>query len=109
MKKYKLKKDVIKEIVRRIISESKPEKIILFGSYAYGTPNEDSDIDILVVKAKMQSKIEEYSRIRRRLMGMGFPFDIIVTTPEEYEFYSTNWKNSILAEAREKGIVLHGR
>lgn len=89
MKEHKLKQDVIKEIVRRIVSVSEPEKIVLFGSYVYGMPDSDSDIDILVVKRGMKSKIEEYTKIRKRLMGMGFPFDIIVHTPEEYEFYST--------------------
>jgi predicted nucleotidyltransferase len=108
MKKHKLKEELIKEIVNRIVSVSEPEKIILFGSYVYGTPDSDSDIDILVVKRGIESKIKEYTKIRKGLMGMGFPFDIILLTPEEYEFYSTKWKNSILAEIREKSAVVHG-
>jgi predicted nucleotidyltransferase len=39
----------IEEIIKRMVSNIKPEKIILFGSYAYGTPTEDSDLDLLVV------------------------------------------------------------
>lgn len=98
---------IITEIVERIISTSNPEKIILFGSYAYGSPGKDSDLDLLVIK-RTQSKIDEYLKIRKSLKGIRFPFDIIVITPEEYEFYSLNWKNSILAEARKRGVILHG-
>lgn len=98
---------IITEIVERIISTSNPEKIILFGSYAYGSPDKDSDLDLLVIK-RTQSKIDEYLKIRKSLKGIRFPFDIIVITPEEYEFYSLNWKNSILAEARKSGVILHG-
>ena len=60
MKEYKLKTDIIEEIVRRIVSIAQPEKIILFGSYAYGNPDADSDIDLLVIKPGIKSKTEEY-------------------------------------------------
>ena len=43
-------KNLISQIVDKIIREYQPKKIILFGSYAYGEPNEDSDIDLLIVK-----------------------------------------------------------
>lgn len=105
---YELKEDTMKEIVTRIVSIASPAKIILFGSHAYGRPDRDSDIDLLVIKDNIKSKIEEYARIRKGLKGIRFPFDIIVVTSEEYEFYSINWKNSILAEAREKGTVVYG-
>ncbi len=39
----------IRSLVSRIASEFRPERIILFGSYAYGKPNEDSDVDLLVL------------------------------------------------------------
>jgi predicted nucleotidyltransferase/DNA-binding MarR family transcriptional regulator len=99
--------DTIKEITKRIVRASSPEKIILFGSYAHGTAEEDSDVDILVIQRGVQSRLKEYTKIRRSLKGMKFPFDIIIVTPEEFEFYSANWQNSIIAEARDRGIVLH--
>lgn len=107
MEECKLNKDVIKQIVERIVSTIKPEKVILFGSYVYGTLHQDSDIDLLVIKSGVKSKIEEYTKIRKSLRGIRFPFDIIVITPEEYEFYSLKWRNSIFAEAREKGSVVY--
>ena len=44
-----INEELIKEIKNRIVSEVHPEKIILFGSYAYGTPTKDSDVDLLVI------------------------------------------------------------
>lgn len=108
MNKYKLNLDIIKDIVERIASTAQPDKIILFGSYANGTPNRDSDIDLLVIKRDIKSKMEEYSKIRKSLKGIRFPFDIIVMSLEEYEYYSINWRNSILAEARKKGTIIYG-
>ena len=100
--------EILDEIVKKIISIANPEKIILFGSYVYGIPDRESDIDLLIIKGGIKSKIEEYSRIRRSLKGIRLPFDIIVITPEEFEFYSHNWKNSVVAEARSKGIIIYG-
>ncbi len=97
----------IKKIAERIVATSHPQKIILFGSYAYGTSDEESDIDLLIVKPGIRSKTEEYTKIRKNLKGIKFSFDIILFTPEEYKFYSLNWKNSIAAEAKEKGVVLY--
>lgn len=101
--------EIIKKIVEQIVVVSNPQKIILFGSYAYGTPNEESDIDLPVIKSNIRSTIEEYTKIRKSLKGIKSPFDIILLTPEEYEFYSLSWKNSIAAEAREKGVTLYER
>jgi predicted nucleotidyltransferase len=43
-------REIIKDIVQKLITGYKPEKIILFGSPAYGAPREDSDIDLLIIK-----------------------------------------------------------
>jgi len=96
------------KVVNKIVAAAKPDKIIFFGSYAYGTAGEDSDVDLLVIKSGFKSKIEEYVKIRKCLKGINFPFDIIIMSPEEYEYYSLNWKNSIPAEARQKGVILYG-
>jgi len=108
MRKHSLTENTIKEIVERIVSLIKPEKIILFGSYAYGKVDINSDIDLLVIKQGLKSKIDTYLKIRTGLKGIRFPFDIIVVSPEEYEFYSLKWKNSVFAEARKKGLVIYG-
>src|SRR5438128_9571951 len=70
---------VIRRYARAIAEEFHPDKIILFGSYAYGTPNEDSDVDILVVMPT-RSEHDQAVRILWRLAAP-FPLDIIVRTP----------------------------
>lgn len=97
----------VQEIIKRIISVTSPNKIIFFGSYAYGTPRLDSDIDIIVVTSVRGSKIDEYRKIRKSLKGLGYPFDIIVLSMEEFDFYSKSWKNSVIAEATQKGKLLY--
>lgn len=81
----KVDKDLINDITRRIVEAVDPEKIILFGSYAYGKPSKDSDLDILVI---MRSNLPRYKRsipIYKALAGMLIPKDIIVYTPWEVE------------------------
>ena len=88
MKATKVKRvdhHLIEEIVRRIVEAVHPEKIILFGSYAYGKPNEESDIDILVVT---RSNLPRYKRsipIYRVLADLLIPMDVLVYTPQEIE------------------------
>ncbi|NOY77280.1 MAG: nucleotidyltransferase domain-containing protein [Calditrichaeota bacterium] len=74
--------DEIREQVYRIIKEFDPEKIILFGSYAYGNPTPESDVDLLVIKKTSQPTMELSSKIAL-LLDHTFPFDIIVITPEQ--------------------------
>ena len=60
-----------------------PEKIILFGSYAYGTPTPDSDVDLLVVMNTTATTTERYLFVCRLLRPRPFPVDILVKTPPE--------------------------
>src|SRR5579872_4695595 len=71
---------VIRDFARRVAERFQPEKIILFGSYAYGTPHEDSDVDILVVMPA-RSQLSQAARIELTCESY-FPLDIIVRTPE---------------------------
>lgn len=84
-----LNETLIHEIVKRIVENHNPEKLILYGSQVNGNTNEDSDVDLLIIK---DSKLPRYKRaikIRHLLKGLRLPFDIIEYTPEEIE----NWKN----------------
>lgn len=96
-------KSKISQIVKLIAKNVEPEKIILFGSYATGIPDENSDLDLLIIK---DSKIPRYKRgreIRKYLRGIGVPMDIIVYTNEEIE----KWKN--VKEAFITQVISHGR
>ena len=75
----------INEIVNKIALNFNPEKIFLFGSYATGNPNQESDLDLLIIQ---ESKLPRYKRvfeIRKLLIGSMIPMDIIVYTPDEFE------------------------
>jgi len=93
-----------KQIVERL-KPLNPEKIILFGSYAYGTPNEDSDLDICVVRKEYKNKWEDKRKIRKALSSVDMPKDILNPKIDEFEFYK-NEINSVYYDADKKGIVL---
>lgn len=73
------------EITRKIVEGLKPEKIILFGSYAWGEPNPDSDVDLFIVKDTEKKRIERGIEIERILWKSGIPVDALVYTPQEVE------------------------
>jgi len=72
----------IRAFARRIAEEFKPRKIILFGSYAYGTPTEDSDVDVMVVMPCKGHPVDAALDIRQRFHP-GFPLDLLVYAPAE--------------------------
>ena len=74
----------IKRWCERVAREFRPEKIILFGSYARGTPTEESDVDVLVVMplARGQRDVRQAAAIRERV-GASFPMDLIVRSPRD--------------------------
>ncbi len=82
-----------------------PEKIILFGSYAYGNPTEDSDLDICVVEKEYKSQIEETLKIRKLLSHIRISKDILTPRLKEYNFYSHEI-NSVYYDIETKGDLL---
>lgn len=75
----------IADLTARIVEAERPEKIILFGSYASGTAKESSDIDLLVISRSTLPRPEREVRLTRQLFGSGVPYDLLVLTPEEME------------------------
>jgi predicted nucleotidyltransferase len=70
-----------------LVERFAPERLILFGSYAYGRPNEHSDVDLLVVMPLQQSAVREAMAIRRAWRevahrGSLLPFDLVVESPQ---------------------------
>ncbi|MCX6350389.1 MAG: nucleotidyltransferase domain-containing protein [Bacteroidetes bacterium] len=83
-----ISEEKIKQVVSIIVKEVSPEKIFLFGSYAYGTPNEDSDLDLLIIKDTFyEDRREQRMRIRKALRGQGIPFDLILYTQNEIDYW----------------------
>ena len=99
---------LLSQITVRLVEALKPEKIILFGSHAYGEPNEDSDIDLLVIVS--DSDEPRYRRARQAhkvLRGIGVPKDILVMTRAEVD-RKAQVTTSLVNQALLEGKVLYG-
>jgi predicted nucleotidyltransferase len=98
----------IKRMVDRIVRRFHPERVILFGSQARGEGGPDSDVDLLVVMDVRGSKRMKAVEIGVALRDIRVPKDIIVTTPEEFE-----WRKEIIGTierpAAREGRVLYAR
>jgi predicted nucleotidyltransferase len=99
----------IQDIVQRIVAGYAPQKIILFGSYADGTPDEDSDIDLLIVKNTDKRPIERWMEVKRLLRDRDRRAAVspLVYTPSELE-RRLAIKDFFIQEVLEKGQVLYG-
>lgn len=95
---------VVEEIIKQL-EPYKPEKIILFGSYAHGEPHGDSDVDLLVIKRTKEPFIERQVKVQS-LLRSTTPVDAFVFTPEEFE--QAKSKSILIQEAMEKGKVIYG-
>src|SRR5215472_12236472 len=95
---------VIRDYARQIAEQFHPDRIILFGSYAYGKPHRDSDVDILVVMPA-RDEINQAVRILERTASC-FPLDLIVCTPHNlrWRLQEGDW---FLREIVGRGIVLY--
>ena len=99
---------LLDQITQKLVVNLHPEQIILFGSYAYGEPTEDSDVDLLVIVT--QSDEPRYRRSRqayRVLRGIGISKDILVMTRAEVE-RKANVPSSLINQVLSQGKVLYG-
>jgi predicted nucleotidyltransferase len=97
---------VIRRFARQVAERFRPEKIILFGSYAYGQPHADSDVDLLVIMPA-RNQIDQAVRIRLAVPAC-FPMDLIVRTPENmrWRLEEGDW---FLREIVSRGKVLYDK
>jgi predicted nucleotidyltransferase len=95
---------VIRRYARAIAEEFQPDKIVLFGSYAYGTPHADSDVDLLVVMPARDTHAQAV-RILWRLAAP-FPLDLIIRTPKEMAWRLAEGE-SFLTTIMSQGKVLY--
>ena len=102
-------RQVILRMVERIVEEYQPKRIILFGSYAYGEPTEDSDIDLLIIKDTNKRPIDRWMEVKRLLRDTtrSLPVSPLVYTEEEIKERNAI-KDFFIEEVFEKGEVLYG-
>ena len=95
---------IIRRFARQVSERFQPDKVILFGSYAYGTPHADSDVDILVIMPA-RNQLDQAVKISYEI-DPPFPLDIIVRTP-----YNMGWRlaegDSFLREITGRGRILY--
>ena len=94
--------------IQKIVQALNPEKIVLFGSYAYGMPNPHSDVDLLVIMKTKASLKERSWAVSRLLLPRPFPVDILVKTPKEVE-KALESGDFFLKEILTRGKVLYDR
>jgi predicted nucleotidyltransferase len=106
MEAKKVDDDLLNEVVQRILTVTHPDKIILFGSYARGDANEDSDLDILIIQHSDLPRYKRSISIRLALLGVFPSKDIVVYTPDEVEEWKTA-STSFIATVLKEGKVLY--
>jgi len=98
----------IREMVKRIVAQFGPEKVILFGSHARGRAGPDSDVDLLIVMPVSGSKRKKAVEIGIALHDIPIAKDVIVVTPEDFE-----WRKETLGTierpAAREGKLLYAR
>jgi uncharacterized protein len=100
-----IERNRIEALSERIAEEFRPDRIILFGSYAYGQPTADSDVDLLVVLRFEGKAVRKAIEIRTKV-NPGIPVDLMVSTPHQLKerVAQNDW---LLREVVEKGITLY--
>jgi predicted nucleotidyltransferase len=99
---------LLPEVVARLAQALQPEKVILFGSYAYGLPSPDSDVDILVIMHTDASQRDRYLAVSRLLRPRPFPVDILVKTPDEVQ-KAVHQGDLLVSEIMQRGKVIYER
>ena len=102
------RQQIIGEMVRRIVNRFSPERIILFGSHARGTNDDDSDVDLLIVMRGGQSRRQQTVAIRTALADLPVAKDIIVVSPDYFERYR-DVVGTVIWPAVREGRVLYER
>jgi predicted nucleotidyltransferase len=100
--------DRLKKVLELIIERYQPEKIILFGSYAYGTPRRDSDVDLLVIKESEANQHERALAVRRSFAEAqnGVSFSVLARTAAELN-ERLCLRDPFFAEITNKGVVVY--
>ncbi|MEK7674613.1 MAG: nucleotidyltransferase domain-containing protein [Verrucomicrobiota bacterium] len=99
---------LIQTATQRLVAEFQPEQIWLFGSHAWGTPNEDSDVDLMVIVPSSDERpIRRMQRAHRCLRGIAFAKDVLVNTRSEFDRYR-HLTASLSHKIFEQGRKLYG-
>jgi len=99
--------ELLREIAQKVVRAFRPKNIILFGSYAYGKPTSDSDLDLLVIMETRDRPAERIRKVSDLFDPRPLPMDFIVLTPSEIRHRLSGF-DPFLEEVLEKGQRLYG-
>lgn len=109
---FEVTEELLQEIVRRIVDECDPEKIILFGSRARDNARPDSDVDVLVIErdpfGKERSRYRELVRLNKAMGRIPVPIDILAYSTDEIEFWRDSI-NHVVPHALHEGRTIYER
>jgi predicted nucleotidyltransferase len=97
----------LQQIVKRIVAEADPSRIILFGSYGRGDASTDSDLDIMVIKPQVSDQFTEMVHLRDVVGNVGTGVDVLVYSEAEY-LRRSQVPGTVLYWARKEGRALLG-
>lgn len=103
----RVKRQVLADVVRRVVEAAQPDKIVLFGSAARGEMGPNSDLDLLVIKGGKFNREKLTTAIYRHLHGADAAVDVVVVTPEEVERYRDT-HCLVICPALKEGKVVYG-
>ncbi len=101
-----ISEETISRAVDRLLQVARPQKIILFGSYARGDAREHSDLDFMVVAREVKGKRREMVRLHDALRPMGIPVDIVVVRESTFDKWS-DVPGTVYHEAKSKGRLCY--
>lgn len=101
-------RETITAVTKKIAQSFNPEKIILFGSYAWGKPEIDSDLDIFIVMESKDRPIKRAVSVKRVLKDLYVPMDILVRTPHELQ-YRIDIGDPFIKKILRDGQVVYAR
>ena len=103
-----IQSDLLNETVERLKTEFQPEEIYLFGSHAWGTPTEDSDVDLMVIVPSSDERpIRRDQRAQKCLGRLAVPADVLVRTRGEVNRYK-HLRASLFHQVLNRGRKLYG-
>ena len=96
----------LNEVTDKIVREYQPEKIFLFGSWVWGTPDKNSDFDLLIIKDTEQPRNERERDVREIVSGSQVPLDVLIYTHREIEDRIDTDRNLFLEDIVRNGRIL---
>lgn len=100
---------IINEMANRLVNVYHPVEIYLFGSHAWGKPDAESDIDLLiVVESLAKDRYEALTEGHRALRGINVPKDLLILDKKEFDLFSTD-PARIFYKIKKRGIKIYAR